>query len=91
MSDKAREFQELNEKRSDLITRKIRLEENFKAAKKALSEVVEEIKAAGYDPKTLSSVLEQKEKELEEAKADYESKLSKAEALITEIEQAVGV
>ena len=57
MSDKIEKFQKLQEKASDLKTKKIRLEEQYKSKKSTLKELVKEVKDLGYDPNKLGQVI----------------------------------
>ena len=64
--DKAKAFSNLKKQIEESGRKKIRLEEKLEAATQNMRKVVDEIRAAGYDPKTLGAV-----------KAELESKLEK--------------
>jgi len=85
MSD-LEKFQELKQKAKELETQKIRLEEQYKAKKKALSEVVKEITDAGYKPSELKNVIKEKESEFSKLVSDLESNLDAAAKKLEEIE-----
>jgi DNA repair exonuclease SbcCD ATPase subunit len=88
MKDQIERFKELNETFKSLSEKKIRLEEQFKARKKALSELITEIKDAGYDPTKLNDVIKEKEISLKTAIGDFEAELQEVSSKIAEIEGA---
>lgn len=86
MKDQIERFRELNDKLKTLSEKKIRLEEQFKSKKQALTDLVTEIKNAGYDPKNLGVVIKEKEEALKTAISSFEGELQKVSGLLTQIE-----
>lgn len=86
MANELEKFQQLKEKAKELDTKKIRLEEQYKAKKKALSEVVKKISDAGYKPNELKSVIKEKESEFSKLISELESNLTDAAKRLEEIE-----
>lgn len=86
MAANLEEFVELQKRREELRTKKIRLEEQYKSKKKALTELVEEIKSQGYDPSKLKDIIAQKEKDLTSSIEEFKSAVEKASAQLAEIE-----
>lgn len=79
-------FKKLCEEKSSLEKRKIRLEEQFKAKKEALTKLVKEIKTAGYDPNNLKTIIQDKEKDLLKSIEDFEGKIKEASSKLASIE-----
>jgi uncharacterized protein (UPF0335 family) len=88
MKDQIELFKELNEKLRNFSDRKIRLEEQYKSKKQALTDLLTEIKDAGYDPKTLGSVIKEKEEFLKTAINAFEQELQTVSTQLSEIEGA---
>jgi uncharacterized protein (UPF0335 family) len=86
MNDQIEQFRNLNEQLKTLSEKKIRLEEQYKAKKEALTNLIVEIKAKGYDPKKLGEVIKEKEKELNNSIEEFKKELEKVSAELTEIE-----
>jgi uncharacterized protein (UPF0335 family) len=86
MEDAKTRFLRLKEENNKNQARKIRLEEQMRAAKKQLVDVMDEIKGLGIDPKNIGEVLKEKEAELENALASLESEVSKASEALSSIE-----
>jgi uncharacterized protein (UPF0335 family) len=86
MKDQIERFKELNDKLKTMSEKKIRLEENFKTKKQTLTDLVKEIKEAGYDPRNLGEVIQEKEKSLKEAISTFEQELQTVSTQLTEIE-----
>jgi chromosome segregation ATPase len=79
-------FIEIKEKINNLNTKKIRLEERFKAEKSKLEKILKEITDKGYDPKKLTEIKNEKEKQLKELLDDLEIKTKEAEEKLNTIE-----
>lgn len=88
MKDQIEQFKELNEDLKTLTEKKIRLEEQFNSKKKDLTDLVQEIKEAGYDPRKLGEVIKGKEEDLQKAIGTFEKDLQKVSEQLTEIEGA---
>lgn len=86
MKDQIERFRELNDKLKGLSEKKIRLEEQYKSKKEALTNLVKEIKDAGYDPKNLGTVIKEKEESLKTAISSFEGELQKVSEQLSEIE-----
>ena len=78
MSVEVKKFMELQDSLKSLETRKIRLEEQFKAKKETLTDLVKQIRAEGYDPNTLKDVIAEKEAELQKEVDAFEKALNAA-------------
>ena len=78
MSVEVKKFMELCDTLKNLETRKIRLEEQFKAKKETLTELVKQIRAEGYDPNSLKDVIVEKETELQKEVDEFEKALNTA-------------
>jgi uncharacterized protein (UPF0335 family) len=88
MKDQIELFKELSEKLKTMSEKKIRLEENFKTKKQALTDLVKEIKDAGYDPRNLGEIIQEKENSLKEAISTFELELRTVSTQLAEIEGA---
>jgi|WetSurMetagenome_2_1015567.scaffolds.fasta_scaffold789510_2 uncharacterized protein (UPF0335 family) len=88
MKDQIERFRELNDKLKNLSEKKIRLEEQFKTKKATLTDLVKEIKEAGYDPKNLGEVIKEKEEALKSAISTFEQELQTVSSQIADIEGA---
>ncbi|MBD3261263.1 MAG: hypothetical protein GF334_06195 [Candidatus Altiarchaeales archaeon] len=86
MAANIEEFVGLQKRREELHTKKIRLEEQYKSKKKALTDLVEEIKSQGYDPSKLKDTISQKEKELTDSIEKFKAAVEKASSQLAEIE-----
>jgi len=86
MDKEIEKFTELSKQLRTLEDKKIRLEEQFKSKKEALSELIKEIKDAGYDPTKLKETIQQKEEELKKDIASFEGELNEASSLLSKIE-----
>jgi len=86
MSTDVERFTELTEKLRELDTKKIQIETQFKEKKKALQELVKEIKDEGYDPNSLKDIIQEKEAELNKELEAFEKKLSEASDKLSQIE-----
>lgn len=86
MNDQIEQFRILSEQLKTLSEKKIRLEEQYKAKKEALTNLIVEIKEKGYDPKKLNEVIQEKEKDLNDSIEEFKKELEKVSAELTEIE-----
>lgn len=88
MKDQIEQFKELNEDLKTLTEKKIRLEEQFNSKKKDLTDLVQEIKEAGYDPRKIGEVIKEKEEGLQKTIDTFKKDLQKVSEQLTEIEGA---
>ena len=88
MKDQIEHSKELNEDLKTLTEKKIRLEEQFNSKKKDLTDLVQEIKEAGYDPRKLGEIIKGKEEDLQKSIGTFEKDLQKVSEQLTEIEGA---
>lgn len=88
MKDQIERFRELSDKLKGLAEKKIRLEEQYKTKKQALSDLVKEIKDAGYDPRNLGTVIREKEESLTKDISSFENDLQEVSSKLAEIEGA---
>ena len=65
------DFVRLNKQNEENSRKRIRLEERFESAKKALAQKVKEIEEAGFNPKTLDKDVAAMEAEAEKELAEY--------------------
>lgn len=79
-----RKLQELSTRAKKVKQQRAEILGSLNAKKEELTNLVKEIQAAGYNPKTIKEEYEQQKKRLEEMMADYELQLQKAEASIEE-------
>lgn len=86
MANDLEKFQELKQKAKELDTKKIRLEEQYKAKKKALSDIVKKIGEAGYKPNELKAAIKEKESEFAKLVSELEKNLNEAAQQLEEIE-----
>jgi len=77
---------QVKERINNLSTKKIRLEERFKAEREKLEKLLKEITDKGYDPKKLPEIRAEKEKQLKELLDDLEKKTKEAEEKLNTIE-----
>jgi mannitol/fructose-specific phosphotransferase system IIA component (Ntr-type) len=64
MADNVERYRELQKKRDLLNNQKIRLDEQYKAKKQALTEIIDKIRALGIEPNKLKEVISEKESAL---------------------------
>jgi uncharacterized protein (UPF0335 family) len=74
-----RKVEDLQKRYSSLLQTKAGLEGEIKARKEELAKVVQEIRAAGYDPKLLVQERDRAKRELEEMIVKYEGELAEVE------------
>ncbi len=86
MKDQIERFRELNDMLKVLSEKKIRLEEQYKSKKEALTNLITEIKDAGFDPKNLGAVIKEKEEALKTAISSFEGELQKVSQLLSQVE-----
>lgn len=86
MTDQVDRFKALEKRRQELQTKKIRLEEQYNAKRQALSAIIEEVKKAGYDPKTLRKTIIDMEAKLKQDMDSFEEGLEKASKQLSSIE-----
>jgi uncharacterized protein (UPF0335 family) len=86
MTDQVDRFKALEKRRQELQTKKIRLEEQYNAKRQALSAIIEEVKKAGYDPKTLRKTIIEMEAKLKQDMDSFEEGLEKASKQLSSIE-----
>jgi len=79
------EILELNERVSKAKEKRIRLQTRRETLQKTLDDLIDEIKAAGYDPAKLKDEKGRLEKELNEQKEDLEKRLEAAEKQLESI------
>lgn len=88
MKDQIEHFKELNDKLKNVTEKKIRLEEQFRNKKQTLTELIKEIKDAGYDPTKLNDIIAEKEDSIKAAIKEFEEELQAVSAQLSEIEEA---
>jgi len=75
-------------RRTDVASKKkAQLEGQLTQVKENLADLISEIKAAGYDPKTLSAERDKAEAQLLKEIADYETKLANVESALAEYDK----
>ena len=89
MEDTKQRFLDLKKKSQENNSKKIRLEEQMRSAKKQLVEVMDEIKAAGIDPKEIGEVLRLKKVELSDKLAELERQVGENSSKLEEIEASL--
>lgn len=86
MKDQIERFRELNDMLKNLSEKKIRLEEQYKSKKEALTNLITEIKNSGYDPKNLGAVIKEKEEALKAAISSFEGDLRNVSEQLAQVE-----
>jgi len=88
------EFDALQRKVQDLITRgnkvkqqKAEIQGTLKAKKQELSNLILEIEAAGYNPRTIREDYEKTKKELEDLVVKYDQEILQAEGSLAEYQK----
>lgn len=87
METEAQKFIDLNKKADDLKTKKIRIEEQYKSKESELRRLILEIKNAGYEPKNLKKVIEEKSEEINKKIKEFESQLNDLSKKLFTIEE----
>jgi biotin operon repressor len=82
-------FEALRKTLSNDALRKARLGERLNASTEAMRKVVNEIREAGYDPKTLSATLQEKNQQVETELASFEARVLEQSRALTAIEQSL--
>jgi septal ring factor EnvC (AmiA/AmiB activator) len=83
MSDEIkRKIDELQKRYNAVVQKKAGLAGQLQAKKEELARIVQEIRAAGYDPKKIAQ-------ERDKAKQDLENLIAKLEEELTEVEKAL--
>jgi len=86
MQTEIEKFKELTDKVKGLGEKKIRLEEQYRSKKEALTTLLKEIKAAGFDPSKLKETIAEKEASLKSQIAVFEQEVDKVSSMIAKIE-----
>lgn len=86
MAGEVEKFMELEKKHKEVETIKIRVDEQLNAKKKALADLLKEIKAAGFDPATLKQDTAKKEAEVKEELLKFERDLNEASMKLSHTE-----
>lgn len=84
--DDTQRFTQIKEDIDQMSDQKIRLEERFKTEKENLEKLLAEITKKGYDPKKLSEIREEKEKQLEKLLAELEGQVKETQEKLNLIE-----
>jgi len=84
--EQVEKYMELEKKLKDVSTRKIRIEEQYKAKKKDLKDVIDEIRGEGYDPKDLKNVIAGLESEFNKELKSFEATLNEISEKLSKIE-----
>ena len=87
MENQVEEFVELEKKSESLKTRIIRIDEQLKAKKQALTELVKEIKDAGYDPANLKQIIQQEETDIKDKIVKFKQELETVSSELAKIEE----
>jgi len=86
MDNNTQRFMQIKEDIDLMSDQKIRLEERFKTEKSNLEKLLTEINEKGYDPKKLTEIREEKEKELQELLEELETQVSETQEKLNNIE-----
>ena len=86
MNAEAEKFIKLQDELKAQETKKIRLEEQFRTKKEMLTNLVKEIKEAGYEPNDLKKIIAEKETNLESMVNQFEEELKKTSEALSKIE-----
>jgi uncharacterized protein YoxC len=76
-------IESLRKRHAAVLEKKASMGGQLQAKRQELATIVEEIKAAGYDPKNLSAEHEKVEQEVEAAILDFDKKLTEAETALS--------
>ncbi len=80
--DIKRKIDELQKRQDVVVKKRASLNGQLQAKKEELASIVQEVRAAGYDPKNLSGERDKAQQELERALADFEAKLVEVETAL---------
>jgi len=86
MSDNVERYMVLQKKVEELKSQKIRLEEQHKNKKQALTEIVEKIKALGIEPNQLKTVIAEKENEIMDKLNSFEKEVEDVSRQLSSIQ-----
>ena len=86
MQSELEKFNEVNEKLKRVSEKVIRIEEQFKSKKQALSELLKEIKAEGFDPTKLKEIIQEKESALKNEIEAFSKAVENVSAQVAKIE-----
>jgi len=75
----SKQWSDLKEKRANLVSKRDTIKGRLDAEKSQLKELVEKIKAKGYDPKKLGSILKEKEDQLKKDVDSFAIAMEKVE------------
>lgn len=89
MSELTDKILKLRNQSKVLATRRATLVGQIDASKDRLRQIIEEIKAKGYDPATLGETIKLEESQLSSQLATIESELQSASVGLTKIEEAI--
>jgi uncharacterized tellurite resistance protein B-like protein len=84
--EQVEKYIELQEKLQDVSNRKIRIEEQYKAKKQALKELITDIKKEGHEPNELKKVISDMEKEFDSELSKFEGDLNNISNKLSKIE-----
>jgi hypothetical protein len=84
--DDTQRFTKIKEDINQMSDQKIRLEERFKTEKANLEKLLTEINEKGYDPKKLTEIREEKEKQLEKLLGELETQVQETQEKLNLIE-----
>ncbi len=84
--DDTQRFTQIKEEINQMSDQKIRLEERFKTERANLEKLLTEINEAGYDPKKLTEIREEKELQLEKLLEELETQVKDAQEKLNFIE-----
>ena len=84
--DDTQRFTQIKENIDQMSDQKIRLEERFRTEKENLEKLLDEITKKGYDPKKLSEIREEKEKQLQQLLEELETAVSETQEKLNLIE-----
>ena len=85
--DIKRKIEDLSRRTEVASKKKAQLEGQIQQVKENLAELITEIKAAGYDPKTLSAERDKAEAQLLAEIAEYETKLAEVEKALADYDK----
>ncbi len=85
--DIRKKIDELSRRSETVSKRKAQLEGQLQQVKENLADLIQEIRAAGYDPKTLSAERDKAEAQLLQEIADYEAKLAAVETALADYDK----
>ncbi len=81
-----KQFEELGKRARTVADKKSSLKGQFEAKKQELTALIDDIKAAGYDPKNLKEEKDKIERSLVEQIAAYDKDLTEIETALKELE-----